>query len=487
MRAVSLFALLFLGRAAAAAEEDRRRSALDYGLWNHRIQTLYALGEDGKDALPLLVYSSDDADWQVRLTAVHFMGKLGPAAAPALGDIVRVEPCPLVRVSALRWLTGMGRAGEGVLREVMSPEDEREMESIPDRFGTERMGKPIIIDAPGGAMTAEFFDHGLDLRVCASSEYANRRKRMRGPESAPAEARPPAPAPAAREAPPAPDSFEPVVTPPVRAANTALARERLPDMPPSAPIALIDVRIPDPGPRETEKRPPEPERRTGEPERFPGPENAQARIEPSPPERDAREVPRRPPSAEIASVRAAGAPEVMPSAGPGFAPREAYEGSARFAAAPGPRALAASAPSSRPKLPPVESFPAAGPGLFHEPAPRGAAELVDDAGTGAPENDPVPELILRLAAAEPRTRARAADELGKRGRAALPAVPALRRALKDPDRRVRASAVLALGGAAGEVDGVAADLRRALRDRNEDVRFSAVIALRRLPAPSKPK
>lgn len=433
-------AALWTLSSAAAADIEKQRAILDYGLWNNRVQALYDLGDEGKEALPLLVYSSDDADWQVRLTAVHFMGKIGPAAAPALGEIVRVEPCPNVRVSALRWLTGMGPAGRDILKDVMTPEDEREMESLPDRFGTERMGKPLVIDAPGGAMTAEFFDHGPDFRVCASSEYANRRKRRRAPAPAPVARAAPAPAPEA--AVPPDDSFEPVSTPPVRSGKPAArAPERLPDAPPGTPVAVIEAEPPLPADAETK---------------------------------------RSRPSLEMADARAPGVPETMPKAGPGFEPRETPAPREVPPEKPERRAVAAAAP--RAPLPPAETMPAAGPGLHREPTERGEAALVADAGTGKPENDPVPELIRRLSASEPRTRARAADELGKRGAAALPAVPALRRALKDRDRRVRASAVLALGGVGGSVEGVADDLRRALRDKNEDVRFSAVIALQRLRA-----
>lgn len=78
----------------------------------------------------------------------------------------------------------------------------------------------------------------------------------------------------------------------------------------------------------------------------------------------------------------------------------------------------------REKLPPGTALP-----------PRTAPEtttpeLAPDAGTGKPENDPIPVLIARLSLPDPRTRARAADELGKRGAAAGPAVRSLRGALK---------------------------------------------------------
>ena len=434
-----------LGSAAAAApseaELESRMRMLDFGLWNNRINALYDAGEMGVDGLPLLRYASDDADWQVRLTAVHFMGKLGLAAAPALGDVSREEPCPNVRVSALRWLAGMGPAGNKILKEVMSPEDERDMESIPDRFGTERMGKPLVIDTPGGSMTADFFDHGLDLRVCASSEYANRRRH--GPRRA-------------KWAVPAadlPQRFEVVVTPPVRAAaagglasaSVKPERERLPESPAVAHMALIEPEAPAPRPKEAERSRPD---------------------------------------AEIADRKTLGVPETMPQAGPGVEPREAPTPTIAFAQASGPRPVMAAPP--RAPLPAGEVMPTAPEGFNHPAVEHGEASLVADAGTGKPENDPVPELIKRLSAPEPRTRARAADELGKRGEAALPATSALRRALKDSDQRVRASAVLALGGVAGSVDGVVSELRRALRDKNEDVRFSAVIALQRLqPGPKK--
>lgn len=131
-----------------------------------------------------------------------------------------------------------------------------------------------------------------------------------------------------------------------------------------------------------------------------------------------------------------------------------------------------------PRAPP-ESLPP-GPAAPESAArERPAGAIVADAGTGKPELDPVPGLIERLADADPRRRARAADELGKRGLSARKAVPALRKALADRDRRVRASAALALGSAGAGASAVERELRAALRDRDEDVRFSAALALER--------
>jgi hypothetical protein len=105
--------------------------------------------------------------------------------------------------------------------------------------------------------------------------------------------------------------------------------------------------------------------------------------------------------------------------------------------------------------------------------------------TPAPERPLVPDLIDLLSSKEPRRRALAADELENLGKAAAPAVSALRAALSDPDSRVRASAVLALSGVPGLGNDIVADIRRALGDKSEDVRFSAQAALERLGAKTK--
>ncbi len=388
--------LLLLAASALAAGQgdlDRLERTLDSGLWNNRIQAVYATGEFGRDGLPLLVHASDDADWQVRLTVVHFLGKLGPVAAPALTDIARVEPCPNVRISALRWLAGMGEPARAELESVLTPEDRREMEAAPDRYGTERMGKPLVIDAPDG-MTTDFFNGGLDLRVCASSERSGRRhgeRRVRREPSASAS-----------------DDPEVVTAPvPVRPASAAAV---------PAPVAAAP----------------------------------------------------------------AGVAETLPAGPPAPERTAATPGTAEFAQTGARRLETGRVPPTDARAP--ESFPAAPPAPVRADAAPGAAEIAPDAGTGKPEDDPVPRLIASLASADARRRARAADELGKRGDAARPAVPALRRALTDADRRVRASAALALGSVGGGSPDVVADVRRALRDKDEDVRFSAAMALERMRA-----
>lgn len=445
MLASGLLCLLSLTAAAqgplSPARPQEAKRVLDLGLWNARIQALYDLGEQGRDALPLLAYSSDDADWQVRLTAVHFLGKIGPEAAPALAAIIRVEPCPNVRVSALRWLSGMGRSVRPLFETLATPEDLAEMEREPDRYGTERMGKPMVIDAPDG-MTAEFFNGGIDLRICASSEHSGRRGRRLESRSR--------------------DDSSVVVTPPVPVAKREAVARALPPAPETPRQKRLNRELDSllaPGTQESLPAQPSLDalRRAAD---GPGGFAKTVRSSSAPP--------------GIAGPRST--PEGMPDSpllaqAPVHAPAPP-----RFEVPPAATPIAASA--VRPARKPEEKMPDS-PLL---PAPIAPAQpqigFEADAGTGKPALDPVPLLIAQLSDPEPRRRARAADELGKRGEAAEPAVPALRRALGDRDRRVRASAVLALGGVA-RTPPVQEDLRRALRDKDEDVRFSAAIALER--------
>jgi HEAT repeat protein len=436
-----LLAVLCVAAACAAAAAraadpsprqeklDEARAMLDYGLWNGRIDALYDLGDMGRDGVPLLAYADDDADWQVRLTAVHFLGEAGAPAAPALAAVALREPCPHVRLFALLWLSRMGAAGEPGYRAAATPEDEAALARLPERYNPGFMGKPLVIDAPD-EMNAEFFNGGADLRVCASSEHAGRLHEPLGSPGGGSDSA----------------SHEAVVTADV----------------PSWAIGG--------GSRAAGGR-------SGKPESMPPGPPAPGAAEASLAARETPEQERR--AAELDALLAPGSPETLPPGPPAAAPRAAPAAEAPRYESPDARLLAAgSMPASRPGAP--QALP---PGL---PAPEarapdaGEAAFVADAGTGKPERDPIPVLIEQLSASNPRGRARAADELGKRGAAAARAVPALRRALSDRDRRVRASAVLALGSAGAGAKGVAADLRRALRDKDEDVRFSAGIALERL-------
>ena len=173
---IALAALLCAAADAQPAADQSQepmlaalKSRLDYGLWGDRMHALYALGDLGRQALPLLSYATEDADWQVRLTAVYFLGKAGPEATPALAGLAREEPCPFVRISALKWLSGLGEEGRARYSALVTFEDRDLLAALPDRFGTQQMGRALSIDTPDDKMTSDFFNGGIDLRVLRKS------------------------------------------------------------------------------------------------------------------------------------------------------------------------------------------------------------------------------------------------------------------------------------------------------------------------------
>ena len=413
---------------------EKIKLMLDYAIWNPRINAVYDLGELGEEALPLLIYADDDADWQVRMTAVHFLGKKGPGATEALYEVAKREPCPHVRLLALRGLSRLGREGQALYRETVTPEDERDLARLPKT----NLGKSVVIDTPQGDMTKEFFDGVfVDPRVCASSERAGRlRKHLKWPRGKKKETW----------------SNEIVVTPEVTVGRD-LKREAF---------------------EREEREYLERERRSSREEK-----KTKAELDDlfASTERDGVE-PRGPEAPGDPGQTNA---ERMPRNAGGFGERVVEKGAVSFAAIERPGISSKRIEEPLKKSAAVaEAFPAAPAGIFHEGPEAGEARIVADKGTGKQEYDPIPDLLRQLRAVEPRKRARAADELGKRGKAALRAVPLLTKALKDKDRRVRASAVLALGSIGDPAS--AKDLKRALRDKDEDVRFSAMTALRRVTA-----
>lgn len=425
---------LCLAGALAASAADPLETlvelhrTLDLGLWNARIEALYQAGELRRDGLPLLRYASEDADWQVRLTAVHFLGKTGPDAAPILASLIKEEACPNVRISALRFLSSLGEQGEPYFSSVLTSEDKRLMEEKPDRYGAENMGKPLAIDTPNG-MTREFFEGGLDLRVCASSEHSGHRDAAWDPGGV------------ARE-----DPF-------AEADSTAAALAAA-----SRPVEHAASGWP------------------GAPQSSLGIPGLPSRPGVAPPETSVPELKR--PNAELDLLVAPGQTQTLAPGAKNPARPESTLAPGGPADIPDRKIPSATVTppmtGKKESLPPVPMLPE------REKAPPPDARIVRDAGTGKVETDTIPVLIAKLSSPDAPQRALVADILGNRGAKAEPAVPALRKALKDPDRRVRASAALALGNMRTSGEGVAEDLQRAAKDKNEDVRFSAQLALGRI-------
>ena len=108
-------------RAAEGAQ------ALRDGDLTERIRAVGELGKAG-GASEAMLPALGDPDWQVRLTAVPWMGRRGKEGRAALESLLGSEACPLVRMSALYWLAQLGREPEAFSAE-RSAEDMRGCES----------------------------------------------------------------------------------------------------------------------------------------------------------------------------------------------------------------------------------------------------------------------------------------------------------------------------------------------------------------------
>ena len=451
-------ALLLAAAAAAAAPSARRLALLDHdlraGAWNERIHAAQELGELGVDGLPGLRVAAEDADWQVRLTAVHLMGRVGAPAAADLARVLRREPCRNVRLTALHWLGAMGPAVTPVLKEALS--DESGMMRLMSRYWLRKDGAAGAQDELGEAQAAA----DEDLRVCAASPEPGRAPWSSAPAAAAAAA--------AAEPPPLVEDLhtpEPPGPEPKRGAAAAesrsipLARERLREL-----DALLA-----------------PE--TAAPEILPPGPAVAARAAPTPePETTAAVEPRREPSAGVAAPLGHPAPETLPP-GPAVEPRPEPGLAPAAAASVEPRREPSAALAAGAARPAPESLPPGPPGLARAGLAPAAPTLEADVGTGKADTDPVPALLALLGSSDPRARARAADELGKFGTASASAVPALSRALADRDARVRASAALALGNVGPASDPAVPALVAALKRGPEEVSWSAALALGRVGTP----
>jgi hypothetical protein len=341
----------------------------------------------------------------VRLTAIHFLGRLGRPALQSLAAVLKEEPCRHVRITAIHWLGSMGPAASGVLAEALG--DESGMARLVDRYWLRKLGQEEYLSSAEGldAQAAK----REDLKACRPSPH------------------------------------------PGRLALLKRLAVQPPPVPPSE-IAELEVPATPPGPA---------------PETFPLPA---AEDSPSSQER----------YKELDRLLEGDEPETLPPGPPGPPLSERAEPSVPLAET-GPRAglHPGEVPASRTQ----ESLPPGGPGVAPRPAPAAETALAQDHGRPKPENDPLPGLIRALRKGDASARARAADEVGKRGAKAAAAMPALAEDLKHPDRRVRASAALALGNIGPAADPAVPALVRLLKDRNEDVQWSAAVALGRLDTP----
>ena len=187
-------ALLAPARAAAAPEAqsvwasvvstDAARLAslgrdLESGLWNARIHAVHGLEPFGAAGRPLLERAARDADWQVRLTAVHFLGRLGPPALEPLAEVLQSEPCRHVRISAIHWLGTLGPAASGALAGALG--DESGMARLTGRYWLRKSGHEDY-SAAGEGVDSEAARQE-DLKACRPSFQPGRLALLRQAEA----------------------------------------------------------------------------------------------------------------------------------------------------------------------------------------------------------------------------------------------------------------------------------------------------------------
>ncbi len=408
------WALVVLLSARASAQPIQQERMLRDGNWNQRIHATSSLSSMGPRGLPLLSYAAHDADWQVRMTAAHEMGRVGRPALKALETVLREEPCRHVRLTAVHWLGVLGPEASDILRRSLG--DESAMVRLMGRYWLKKQNAKPTDDAPEEATAAS----DEDLKACAASATPGR-------------------APWAGEAVPAtgdsevPQRNEVVVT---KDPEFLRSTEALP------------VRAPPP---------------TGNADYA---KLGRERLK----ELD-----------ELLTPAEKGEPESMPKGRPGFGERATPDtAGADFAAVS--RKKTATAAVALKSTQAAQTMPAAPSGFGERAAPEtSGADLVADAGTAKLENDPLPVLLAYLKDADAAKRARAADELGRRG--TPEAISALSAALKDKTPRVRASAAIALGNIGAPADASIPALVAALKRGPEEVTWSAALALGRIGTP----
>ena len=163
-----LIALALLLAFPANAQPNGHERMLRDGNWNQRIHAATALGALGPGGLPLLSYAARDADWQVRMTAVHEMGRVGLPALKALETVLREEPCRHVSLTAVHWLGSMGPEASDTLHRALK--DESGMVRLMGRYWLKRdEGKEAPPESWDAAAASSEY-----LKACVSSPSPGR-------------------------------------------------------------------------------------------------------------------------------------------------------------------------------------------------------------------------------------------------------------------------------------------------------------------------
>ncbi len=104
------FLLIAPGLSAAPLAEEIGfyEKLVEKGDWNERVYAINQLGQKGVHGRTGIQAATKDPDWQIRLNAVHWLGRLRIGSPEGFEDIAQSEACPWVRMAALHWL---GRTG----------------------------------------------------------------------------------------------------------------------------------------------------------------------------------------------------------------------------------------------------------------------------------------------------------------------------------------------------------------------------------------
>ncbi len=399
-----MIALALLLALPAGAQPSGHERMLRDGNWNQRVHAATALGALGPGGLPLLSYAARDADWQVRMTAVHEMGRVGLPAMKALETVLREEPCRHVRLTAVHWLGSMGPEASGTLHRLLS--DESGMVRLMGRYWLKKdEGKEAPPESWDAAAAAS-----EDLKACAGSPSPGR-------------------APWAEDSAVIPGAEEnqidePVVTqdPVVAPSTVAIAAQPTPET--YAPLDRASLKEIDDVLSASEKKP---EAMPAAPPGF----GERAAAETSGAE--FASVGRAPaPSSGVRRHRDSATPELLPPAQAGFGDRPAPETSGAAIVSDKGTGKMANDP-----LPVLLAY------LKDADAAK-RSRAADELGRRAAAKA-VPALTAALKDRAPRVRASAALALGNIGAPSDAAVPAIVAALKKGPEEVAWSAALALG------------------------------------------
>ncbi|MBS0266308.1 MAG: HEAT repeat domain-containing protein [Planctomycetes bacterium] len=120
--------------------------------WN-AVRTLGKIGPASAVAIPDLIQGFDDAEWSIREHCAESLGEIGPAAAPsALPGMVRLlsDAVPRVRRDAVRSLGQIGGAAVEAVPEIRKLlEDPEEIVRVAAQNALEKLAPPESSDQPG--------------------------------------------------------------------------------------------------------------------------------------------------------------------------------------------------------------------------------------------------------------------------------------------------------------------------------------------------